>query len=166
MSVRVFAAIAVVSQLVGCASIVNGQNQSVSVEALAEAGSVVGANCKLSNNKGTWYSTSPGSTMVQRSYEDLGVRCEKEPHDPGMVSVKSSTKAMAFGNILFGGVIGAGVDVATGAAYDYPTLITVVMGKSTAIGAPAPAAPAVPAASQPVAPEVVPAAQASSAVAK
>ena len=163
MSVRVFAAIAVVSQLMGCASIVNGQNQSVSVEALAEAGSVVGANCKLSNNKGTWYITSPGSTMVQRSYEDLGVRCEKEPHDPGMVSVKSSTKAMAFGNILFGGVIGAGVDVATGAAYDYPTLITVVMGKSTAIGAPA---PAVPAASQPASPEAAPAVQAASGVAQ
>ena len=163
MRVRVFAAIAVASQLVGCASIVNGQNQSVSVEALAEAGSVAGATCKLSNNTGTWYITSPGSTMVQRSYEDLGVRCEKEPHDPGMVSVKSSTKAMAFGNILFGGVIGAGVDVATGAAYDYPTLITVVMGKSTAIGAPA---SAVPAASQPASPEVAPAVQAASGVAQ
>ena len=32
---------------------------------------------------------------------------------------------MAFGNILFGGVIGAGVDIATGAAYDYPELIVV-----------------------------------------
>jgi hypothetical protein len=83
-----------------------------------------------------------------------------------MVSVKSSTKAMAFGNILFGGVIGAGVDVATGAAYDYPTLITVVMGKSSAIGGPAPAAPAVPAASQPAAPEAVPAVQAASGAAQ
>jgi hypothetical protein len=35
---------------------------------------------------------------------------------------------MAFGNILFGGFIGAGVDVATGAAYDYPNLLTVDLG--------------------------------------
>lgn len=34
---------------------------------------------------------------------------------------------MAAGNILFGGLIGVGIDVATGAAFDYPTLITVPM---------------------------------------
>jgi hypothetical protein len=56
---------------------------------------------------------------------------------------------MAFGNILLGGVIGAAVDVGTGAAYDYPSLITVLMGKTTTVtppaaaaAAPAPAAPA------------------------
>lgn len=54
-----------------------------------------------------------------------------------MASVKSSTKAMAFGNIIFGGVIGAGVDVATGAAYDYPTMITVLMGDRITIEPPA-----------------------------
>jgi hypothetical protein len=52
---------------------------------------------------------------------------------------------MAFGNILFGGVIGVGVDVATGAAYDYPALITVVFGQSTTV---LPLAPS-PSASQP-----------------
>jgi hypothetical protein len=134
------AAAALATQMVGCASIVNGQNQSVSVETRTDAGPVAGANCKLSNNKGTWFVTTPGSTIVQRSYEDLAVRCEKETSEPGLASVKSSTKAMAFGNILFGGIIGAGVDMSTGAAYDYPTLITVIMGKATAIGAPAQAA--------------------------
>ena len=54
----------------GCASIVNGQNQSVSVEARNETGAVAGVNCKLSNNKGTWFVTTPGSTTVQRSYQD------------------------------------------------------------------------------------------------
>lgn len=43
---------------------------------------------------------------------------------------------MAFGNILFGGVIAAGVDVATGAAYDYPTMITVLMGEKISVDAP------------------------------
>ncbi len=142
-------------QLVGCASIVNGQNQSVSVESRTDSGPLAGASCKLSNNKGTWFVTTPGSTIVQRSFEDLSVRCDKDTLEPGLVSVKSSTKAMAFGNIIFGGVIGAGVDMSTGAAYDYPTLITVQMGKSTTqaaqpqapakapdAGTPAPAAPA------------------------
>lgn len=125
-----------VSLTTGCASIVNGQNQSISVETRQNAASVAGANCKLSNNKGTWYVTSPGSTVVRRSYEDLSVRCEKEGLDPGIVSVKSATKAMAFGNVIFGGVIGAGVDMANGSAYDYPQLITVEMGKTSLIGLP------------------------------
>jgi len=121
----------------GCASIVSGQNQSVSVETRSKQGeAVMSANCKLSNNKGTWFVTSPGSVTVRRSYEDLLINCEKENQEPGLASVKSSTKAMAFGNIIFGGVIGAGVDVASGAAYDYPTMITVLMGEKVTIDAP------------------------------
>ncbi|MEJ2347313.1 MAG: hypothetical protein P8090_18335 [Gammaproteobacteria bacterium] len=75
--------------------------------------------------------------MVHRSYGDLSVNCKKDGEEPGLTTVKSSTKGMAFGNILFGGVVGAGVDVATGAAYDYPSLITVQMGKTTVIAPPA-----------------------------
>lgn len=127
-----FAALLLAStQIVGCASIVNGQNQSLSVETRTQGGeSIPGATCKLTNNKGSWFVTTPGSTTVQRSLEELAVKCEKEPIEAGVASFKSSTKAMAFGNILFGGFIGAGVDIATGAAYDYPALLTVLMGKS------------------------------------
>lgn len=128
--------LALVSLTTGCASIVNGQNQSLSVETRLKADQIAGANCQLTNNKGTWYITSPGSTTVHRSYEDLAVRCEKDGVAPGIASVKSSTKAMAFGNIIFGGVIGAGVDMASGAAYDYPSLITIEMGETTQIAPP------------------------------
>ena len=122
----------------GCASIVSGHNQSVSVETRSKQGAaVMSANCKLSNNKGAWFVTSPGSVSIRRSYEDLLINCEKENQESGVASVKSSTKAMAFGNIIFGGVIGAGVDVATGAAYDYPTMITVLMGDRITIEPPA-----------------------------
>lgn len=121
----------------GCASIVTGHNQSVSVETRSkQGGTVASANCKLSNDKGTWFVTSPGSVSVRRSYVDLLVNCEKTDQAPGVASVKSSTKPMAFGNILFGGVIGAGVDIASGAAYDYPTLITVWMGEQVTVDAP------------------------------
>lgn len=122
----------------GCASIVSGHNQSVSLETRVKQGQVVaGANCKLANDKGTWFVTSPGSVTVRRSYEDMVVSCEKEGMDAGQASVKSSTKGMAFGNILFGGVIGAGVDIASGAAYDYPPVFTVLMGEKVTIDAPA-----------------------------
>lgn len=89
---------------------------------------IVGASCKLSNPDGAWFLTTPGSTTVNRSYENLVVECDKDGFGTGLNSVKSSTKAMAFGNIIFGGLIGAGVDIASGAAYDYPELIVVEMG--------------------------------------
>lgn len=133
-----FAVLMAVSTLgSGCASIVSGHNQSVSVETRSKQGqAVTSASCKLSNNKGTWYVTSPGSVTVSRSYQDLLINCEKESQEPGLASVKSSTKAMAFGNIIFGGVIGVGIDVATGAAYDYPTMITVLMGEKVNVNTP------------------------------
>lgn len=117
--------------LTGCASIVNGSNQVLSVETRNSAGPVIGANCKLENPKGVYYVTTPGTVSVNRAYDELNVKCEKAQEQPGLASVKSNTKAMAFGNIIFGGVIGAAVDVGTGAAYDYPMLITVLMGQST-----------------------------------
>eukprot|EP01036_Dinobryon_divergens_P044349 gene44349-59166_t len=129
--------IAAAASLTGCASIVNGQNQSVSVETRVDTGPVVGAYCTLNNNKGTWFVTTPGSATVQRSFEDLSVKCTKDQMEPGMTSVKSATKGMAFGNILFGGPIGAGVDMASGAAYDYPNLITVMRGTTSTVGTPA-----------------------------
>ena len=36
---------------------------------------------------------------------------------------------MTAGNVLFGGLIGVGVDAADGAAYDYPSDIKVAMEK-------------------------------------
>jgi len=132
----------------GCASIVNGTNQPLSVETRMKGASLAGANCKLVNDKGTWFVTTPGSVTVHRSFADLSVQCDKEGVQPGISSIKSSTKGMAFGNILFGGVIGAGVDMANGSAYDYPPLIQVEMAETTIIAPPAPQAAATPASSQ------------------
>lgn len=124
------------TMLTGCASIVNGQNQVVSVETRYKGQALVGANCQLNNGKGTFFVTTPGTVTVHRAYDDMNVKCEKEGLNPGITAVKSSTKPMAFGNVLFGGVIGAAVDAGSGAAYDYPTLITVIMEEAVTQAAP------------------------------
>ena len=108
--------------LAACASIVDGTTQTVSVRTLETDK----AKCQLSNDKGTWYvAETPGSTGVHRAYGDMTVVCDKDGFRKGTTIVKSSTKGMAFGNVIFGGGIGAGVDMANGAAYDYPTDIVV-----------------------------------------
>jgi hypothetical protein len=148
------------ASLTGCASIVSGTSQVVSVETLHSSGPVAGATCKLENDKGVYYVTTPGTVTVHRAYGDLSVKCEKAGFDSGLATVKSSTKGMMAGNILFGGVIGAGVDAASGAAYDYPTLFQVMMGQQSVLGAPANQASAapVPAATPVATPAVAPAA--------
>ena len=143
------AALAPIALLAGCASIVNGQTQVISIKTIAKGEDVDKCACTLLNNKGTWYVTSPGTVSVHRSFQDLQVTCKKDGLEPGIVAVKSSTKAMAFGNILFGGIIGAGVDSGTGAAFDYPPLIPVEMEQHTVYPLPTskPATNAVPKAS-------------------
>jgi len=111
--------------LAGCASIVDGSNQSLAVKTVAGGLDLPSAQCTLTNNKGTWYLTTPGTVTVHRSYDALNVRCEHDGYVPNTSSVDSATKGMAFGNLLFGGLIGAGVDMSTGAAYDYPGPIVV-----------------------------------------
>ena len=119
--------------MTGCAAIVNGVNQPIAVETRMNGDPFPGAACKLSSNKGTWFVTTPGSLVVHRGYQDLLVECEKDGAPPTIASIASSTKAMAFGNILFGGAIGVGVDVGTGAAYDYPALISIEMGRAGSV---------------------------------
>lgn len=109
----------------GCASIVTGSDQSMSVQTAP----VSGAECKLTNDKGSWFVPStPGSVTVHRAYGPLTVECKKDGY-AGLMKADSATKGMMAGNILFGGPIGAAVDAGTGAGYDYPAVITVPMKK-------------------------------------
>lgn len=119
---RILQALAVASLVGGCASIVGGQNQSISVV----TPDCPGAACRISNDKGRWYvAATPASIGVNRSFADLVVNCSKGSAPPVTQAFPSSTKGLAYGNILLGGVIGAGVDVVNGAAYDYPIEVSV-----------------------------------------
>jgi len=126
----VLATTALLASLTGCASIVSGTNQVVSVETLSPAGKLDGVTCKLQNDKGVYYVTTPGTVTVHRAYGDMNVSCDKAGVATGVATFKSSTKGMMAGNLLFGGVIGAGVDAASGAAYDYPALLQIMMSDS------------------------------------
>jgi hypothetical protein len=123
----------------GCASITGTTNQSVSVQTREQGGQEVpGAACELTNNKGKWFVTTPGSVTIRRSNDDMQVLCNKSGLEPGRAGVVSETKGSMFGNIIFGGGIGAIVDHNNGAAYEYPTFIQVLMGTFTKIEPPKP----------------------------
>lgn len=112
----------------GCASITGNTNQSVSVQTREQSGlEVAGAACELTNNKGKWFVTTPGSVMVHRSNDDMQVLCTKPGAEPGRDAIVSETKGSMFGNLVFGGGIGAVIDHSSGAAYEYPAFIQVLM---------------------------------------
>jgi len=108
--------------LTGCASIVSGNHQSLSVNTPLQKD----ATCSLKNDKGTWYvNRTPGSVTVQQSFKDMLIHCEKDGRPMGDTKIASKVKPLYFGNILFGGIIGLIVDGADGAGFGYPTTVSV-----------------------------------------
>ena len=114
-----FFIIFVFTVLSGCASITESKNQSMSVN----TGEITGAMCTLTNSKGTYYVTTPGSVLVRNACDPITITCTKEgyvPANPSAGTVQDKSKGMAWGNLVFGGIIGIAVDRSTGAGCSYP----------------------------------------------
>lgn len=73
----------------------------------------------MKNSQGTWFVTSPGSVVVHKTKTDLTVTCKKEGYQDAVITVPAEFNAVTAGNILAGGLIGVGVDAASGANYGY-----------------------------------------------
>jgi hypothetical protein len=115
----------------GCASITGSEIQSISLNAQSEQGTPVEkASCELTNDKGMWSGVTPGFIQVRRSAEDLLVTCKKAGERDGQLRAISRAAGGMFGNIIFGGGIGAIIDHNKGTGYDYPDSLMVRMGAS------------------------------------
>lgn len=145
MKIATFAAVAALGFAVsGCATIVQGTTETVSVNTVPEEG----ASCTLQNSEGTWYVTTPGSTTVHKTKNDLSVDCQKAGFAPGHIVATSHFGGTTAGNILAGGVIGLGIDAASGANYYYDNPISVSLGEHATTSA-APSSAKAPASGQP-----------------
>ncbi len=131
--VALLVAVAAVSLTTGCSTITQSENQRVSVTASYEGKPVPDADCSLSNDKGTWTSKAPGQVDVRKSGENLNVVCKKEGLVDGLLTAVSRAAGSMWGNIVFGGGIGAIIDHNKGTGYDYPTTLPVEMGKSVSV---------------------------------
>jgi hypothetical protein len=126
-SITALALLAVALSSTGCASITGSKNQPVSMTAVCESEPVNGANCTLANDKGQWFVSTPGSVMIQKSGGDLAVNCKKGESSGGGTFVSKANGGI-WGNILAGGLIGYAIDAGSGAGFDYPPNMTVIMG--------------------------------------
>ncbi|GBG14097.1 uncharacterized protein NMK_1657 [Novimethylophilus kurashikiensis] len=121
----------IAASLTGCATITKDANQSVQIETYSKDNQPVsGAKCVAQNDRGQWNTSAPGTISVHRSGENLIVNCEKDGEQPGKGTVISRANGGMFGNIVFGGGIGAIIDHNKGTAYTYPSWIRIIMGET------------------------------------
>ena len=133
MKLSAIAAVAALGvALSGCATIVNGTHESVSVN----TSPVQDSQCTLTNSQGTWYLKTPGSVEVHKTKTDLDITCKHDGYADGHMVAVSKFGAATLGNVIAGGVIGIGVDAASGANYSYDSPITVPLGAPTTAAAP------------------------------
>lgn len=123
-----------VAVLPGCATITGSETQNISIQATDASGApVAGAECKFTNDKGTWRAKPPAIAVVVRSAEDLLVQCEAERQAAGTLRAISRANSGMIGNIIFGGGIGAMIDHSKGTAYDYPSMLRVIFGATLVV---------------------------------
>ena len=102
--------------LAGCATITKGTSQPVAVNTPG----VPGAQCTLSSPSiGSKTVTTPASIVLEKGHDSIQVTCKKECYQDGVTVIASNTETMTAGNLLIGGVVGLGVDAASGAMNKY-----------------------------------------------
>ena len=112
----------------GCASIVEGTDQSVTIQTTPS-----GASCELKRDGQVIgvVNPTPGTVTVDKSKDDIAVICKKDGYQDASGAFSSGFQGMTFGNILFGGLIGVAVDAGSGAMHEYPASVTVPMAPSS-----------------------------------
>ena len=109
--------------------------------------------CTLSSPAvGTRTLQTPGTIVLPKSKHDVAVSCVKQCYTPGVGVLASETEIMTAGNVVFGGVIGLGIDAASGAMNKYQPGVEVVMSPIPNCGPPKKGR-GVPMASTPVPPQ-------------
>lgn len=83
---------------------------------------------------------TPGTVSVEKSKENINVVCRKACYQDGASVVVSGTEAMTAGNIIAGGVVGLGIDAASGALNKYAAETQVHMAPIPGCGAGGPVA--------------------------
>lgn len=136
MKASILAALAVASLLLsGCASIISGSTQTVSVMPMTE-GRIAAGQCTLTNKKGSWVTPAGGTVTVKKAGDALQDRCEDSHSGTlGTAAAEKSTQVgWAVANFFLWDLctISCLIDFTSGSIYEYPSQIQVVMYPSTA----------------------------------
>ncbi|PVE06671.1 hypothetical protein [Limnohabitans sp. Rim28] len=104
--------------LSGCASFLHSDVQHVQVTAKCKD-RVVPAACVAQNAKGVWHFQAPSTIEVRKDMTSLQIACRSLFFPEITATVPSRLNLSMAGNLLVGGVVGAGVDVYRGTGFAY-----------------------------------------------
>jgi hypothetical protein len=123
--IRLLLAAAIVLPCIGCASVTRGTTENISI-----ATTPAGATADISGLDIPTACVTPCVVQAKRN-ADITVTINKEGFEPQIIAltkeIPGSGAAGFAGNLLAGGLIGMGVDAATGAAQDHkpnPVIVT------------------------------------------
>ena len=111
----------------GCATVIDGSTDVVSINANGCEFDKSTVHCELENNDGLVHATAPGSAVISKSSSALAIRCESSEGSTGNTMVESSYSKKNLGNIILGGGVGIVVDAVSGAMWHYPQAVNVPM---------------------------------------
>ena len=115
-------ATAIVSSLSGCCTIVDGKRQAVEIKTNAPAMFTV----KNADGIKVAEGTAPATVKLERGDAPYHVTLQRTDSSPVSTgTIEDNSNGWMWGNILFGGLIGIGVDHFTGASRNLDKEITV-----------------------------------------
>ncbi|MBB5609784.1 MULTISPECIES: hypothetical protein [unclassified Janthinobacterium] len=123
------AAVGLLSALGGCATLTGNTDQMVLVQTIQDNRELYGAGCILSNDVGKWFVTTPGRITIRKSQAPLKVDCRKTG-SPAVVTdnaIAPKLNGSVWGNVILTLGVGYFVDRNTGAGFDYPSTLTIIM---------------------------------------
>jgi len=125
MIIRLVLAVAIAAPCVGCASVTRGTTENISISSTP-----AGATADITGLDIPTACVTPCVVQAKRN-ADITVTVSKEGYEPQIIpltkEIPGSGAAGFAGNVLLGGLVGMGVDAATGAALDHkpnPVIVT------------------------------------------
>jgi hypothetical protein len=125
MFIRLLLAAAIAGPCGGCASVTRGTTENISISSTP-----AGATAEITGLDIPTACVTPCVVQAKRN-ADITVTVNKEGYEPQIIPLTKEipgTGAAGFaGNVLLGGLVGMGVDAATGAAMDHkpnPVIVT------------------------------------------
>lgn len=121
--VNAWGVLLVLAGLTGCAQVISGDTQEVVVQTEPRTG----AKCVVQNGRGSWSVLStPATVTLLRSTTDLSVACQTDDGWAGGKTARSHMGALAYVDLTPAG-LGTAVDSMSGAAYNYPDHVNVML---------------------------------------
>lgn len=118
------AALLCIASLSACSTIIEGRSQQITVNT-----NPPGASCNVLRQDvsiGT-INPTPGTLYIEKTKYDINIKCDKPGYQTATYLNHSGVAGATFGNIVAGGLIGWGIDSASGADNKYESPVNVSM---------------------------------------